>query len=259
MDLPQVTETAVRELLASISLPAPFSIKPLDSSTGAYHSICIIEYNSATASSPSHLDAAADNGVKKLVLRISAGELPHTKTMNEIAMIKWVRHNTTIPAPDVIAFDHTADNALGYEYSITEYVTGKPLSEVFRQVEEPYALINQLIDYLTQLYDKPFHHIGGLQMDGSQFSPGPMTEWHFWTIKDTQHWPQPLSMNAVGPFDSYLDYCIANIEASKRAIDMHDSTKALRSIPLDQLIEALAHQSSSVNAPRFVLTHRDLV
>jgi aminoglycoside phosphotransferase (APT) family kinase protein len=248
--LPNATEDTIRELLASLSLPSPRSVAPLNTSKGAYHSIFIISYDDSTSF------IIGEN--KKLVLRISAGELPHTKTMNEVAMIQWIRENTSIPAPAVIAFDHTLNNALHHEYSITEFVSGQPLSEVYHQVKDRDSLVNQLIDYLLELYAKPFDHIGGLQVAEDSFKPGPMTEWHFWTNKDRDIWPDPLSMNAVGPFNSYTAYCIANMKVSKKAIDSHETLKHLRSISLDRLIDAIASKGDDLTTSRFVLTHRDL-
>lgn len=250
--LPKAITSDVVDLLASLHLPIPVSVDPLDSSSGAFHSIYIITFDATSA-----IQASVHDGFKRLVLRISAGELPGIKTMNEVAMIKWVRENTGIPAPAIIAFDHTRNNALKNEYTITEYVIGKPLSEAHEQIRDCNHLVNQIIDYLVELYRNPFDHVGGLQIDNGTFSPGPMTEWHFWTTKDTQYWDDPLSMNAVGPFGNYAEYCIDTMRMFKKAIDHHPLLEFLRSLPLNQLIDTFDQEEENIASSRYVLAHRD--
>lgn len=255
-DLPTASESVVLDLVESLGLAVPSSIQPLDSSTGQYHSIYIITYDTST---PSLSATVEHDSVKRLVLRISGGELPYSKTMNEVATIKWVRKNTSIPAPAVIAFDCTQNNVLKKEYSITEFVIGKPLSEVYKEVLNRDDLVDQLITFLDELYTHPFKHVGGLKLDGNGgIQPGPMTEWHFWTTRDEEHWQDPLSMNDKGPFDSYASYCIANIKASKKAIHTHKQLKGLRDLAIDQLIEGINRKLDSISACRYVLSHRDL-
>lgn len=59
-----------------------------------------------------------------MVLRVSGRRLLGIKTMNEIGVMTWLSKNTTIPLPEIIAYDISVDNPIGHEYTLLSQVQG---------------------------------------------------------------------------------------------------------------------------------------
>lgn len=80
-----------------------------------------------------------DDGVEWMLRFPIPGRVmyPEEKTRQEVATMRFIKEKTNIPIPTVVAFGMGADNPLGLgPFIITEFVNGKPLSEVL-QVNPP--------------------------------------------------------------------------------------------------------------------------
>ncbi|CZR55302.1 uncharacterized protein PAC_05189 [Phialocephala subalpina] len=111
-----LTNESIIALIESISLP-----KPLSSSsakvTAEYHSIYMLSL------------PTGDH--KNLVLKVSGPHIPKIKTENEAAIMSCVSQNTTIPIPNVIAYDSSTSNPLNHEYIILSRSPGETLGDIY--------------------------------------------------------------------------------------------------------------------------------
>lgn len=67
-------------------------------------------------------------------MRVSLPVDPHNETMSEVSTIDFVRQNTDIPVPGIIAFDASNDNEVGFEWILMELMPGRPLAMRWRQL-----------------------------------------------------------------------------------------------------------------------------
>jgi len=127
----------IKALMKSLNLTIPLSITAPKVSA-AYHTIYIL-------STPPQAE---------YVLRICYPLLPSIKTENEVAILSWVRQNTKIPVPEVIAYSSSADNALGQEYVMLSKEEGETLSDMYTEFDEQekVGVVDQLVDFLLGLY-----------------------------------------------------------------------------------------------------------
>ncbi|KAG9562664.1 hypothetical protein KCU77_g3444, partial [Aureobasidium melanogenum] len=115
---------------------------------------------------------------------------PYEKIRREVAIMKFVKENTTIPVPRVIAYGAAAENhdpAIG-PFLITEWVEGKPITAflakpprpswgpVLREDIEKHQLrtiYSQMASILLELAKHDFDKIGALSADQdySKMSP----------------------------------------------------------------------------------------
>lgn len=150
-----ISDDAINELLAFVGLPKASKILPANV-TAEYHSIYIITL-------PLNNKASHTN----LVLRVSGHHLPQIKTANEVGIMSWISKNTTIPIPDVIAYDASVDNPIVHEYTLLSRVKGETLSDIYPTLSEEQisGILDQLIDILGQLHVHEWDAIGGLNIN----------------------------------------------------------------------------------------------
>jgi hypothetical protein len=249
--LPIPSPAQLAELVASLQLPPPSSITPLSESTGVYHSIYVICFPE-----DAEVPVPASEGKKRLILRVSGAELPHTKTINEVATMNWVCQNTSIPTPAIMSWDSSSANPLKREYTLLEFIPGVLLSDIIDKVEDKKSLVNQLIDFLLQLYSQSWNHVGGLKFDGNQEIPGPLVNWDFWQAWE-DYWPDPQALNLCGPYENYSSFSLAQLEKHRKEIDTHSSLEDMRDLPFDEL-ELIIRAASGLNDTRYVLAHKDM-
>ena len=53
------------------------------------------------------------------------------KTKNEVGVMSWISKKTTIPFPDVVAFDAFVNNSVAHEHALLSRVQGAILSDVY--------------------------------------------------------------------------------------------------------------------------------
>lgn len=251
----RIDDASIKALLASIGLPTPLLIV-LPPVTAQYHGIYFITVPHDGQPSP-----------RKLVLRVSGNHLPHIKTANEVAILSWIAQNTTIPIPELVSYDATANNPIGHEYTLLTHVPGVTLSDVWQSLDEDEIclIIDQLIDMLAQLHAHEWDAIGGLRInEDGQIVVGPVLEETFWQIPEIESlWPAGESvdtLNIRGPYASYVDYISAHIERYAHAIRIHDKLRFMRDVlpRLDAVPHALAQHAAQLNRVKLRLAHKDL-
>lgn len=87
------------------------------------------------------------------IMRVSLPVYPHHKTRAEVATLRWVRDNTSIPVPEVFAFDDSNDNPIGFEWILMELMEGMPAHTRWRgmTMEQKVALTEQMARFQAEL------------------------------------------------------------------------------------------------------------
>ncbi|KAI1781294.1 kinase-like domain-containing protein [Hypoxylon cercidicola] len=243
---PRLSETSIRELLQSLNLPEPGAIGPLNT-IAEYHSIYVIDFPPQDAAKLKPARTSEPDWRISLVLRVSGKHLPRIKTLNEVAAMSWVKKNTEIPIPTVIAFDASDDNPIRHEFTLLEKVPGVSVDTIYDSLDDAQKkfLVRQLTEYLIELRRHGWNHAGGLSMDpAGNVVPGRIVAENFfqapeiaeyWGINETIH-----SLNPNGPFDTYTSYMRGVVP---------------RLLAFNSLLDQWAGE---LNVTRYILTQRDL-
>ncbi|THY12194.1 hypothetical protein D6D01_08668 [Aureobasidium pullulans] len=205
----------------------------------------------------------------ELILRISGNHISKIKTNNEAAVLLWLRDNTNIPVPRVVAHDSSTNNSLGQEYILMTREPGESLSDVYGALSSAQmdSVLDQLIDINAGLHKHTWSHIGGFSLDESgAVIPGPVLEETFWFEPDIAAlWPASetySSLNILGPFNSYVDYISAHMLKYKHAIEVHSSLKHMHDIlpQLESFLKIINKEPmwTKLNSIPLRLAHKDL-
>ncbi|CAN9387827.1 unnamed protein product [Alternaria alternata] len=250
-----ISDDAISQLLLSIGLPEAVSITS-PKVTAEYHTIYMIT-----------IPQNAKTLHKKLVLRASGQHLPRIKTENEVAVMTWVKQNTNIPIPDLVAYDSSTINAIDIEYTLISLVEGTTLSgkHQFPTEIQKNLILDQLADYLNQLHVHPWDAIGGLRINeaGAVVVDRTVDE-TFWQAPEVKKlWPageSVESLNIGGPYSTYVDLVSAQIKTYIHLINIHESLTFMRdAIPrLEAFVKALPEHAEQLNDVKLRLAHKDL-
>ncbi|KAF2448988.1 hypothetical protein P171DRAFT_452634 [Karstenula rhodostoma CBS 690.94] len=263
--LPILGDTAINQLFASLNLPSPANIDKLHA-TADYHSIYILQFASEDA--PELVPGCLhDSDVTfDLILRVSGNHLPGIKTLNEVACMRWVSANTTIPVPKLVRFDASVDNLIGYEYMLLERIPGKSVDKIYDQLDDHAKryLVSQLTDCLVQLQSHSWAHVGGLSLEDDKIVPGPVLDETFWQTPDLEMYWGPgdtvQTLNIAGPYKSYTDYGIACLQMYSQNIEKHPSLAPYHDLcpRLMALVERLQDDHAPIDGMRYIFAHKDL-
>ena len=152
-------------------------------------------------------------------MRMSLPVYPRHKTRAEVATLRWVRENTTVPVPKVLGFDDSNVNEIGYEWILMELMQGTSADGRWRtmSMEQKVALTKQIVTFQAELsgLGKPgsmFRSVGTLGHridrtsdagDPKDFVPGLLVSHEFF-MGDHLHYDVPR-----GPFRSSHDWLSA--------------------------------------------------
>jgi hypothetical protein len=260
-----VEEQAIRNLLFSLDLPHPEAITPLRA-TAAYHAIYIIDFPRHVLYELLPATTRNSNGTISLVLRVSGDHIRSSKTLNEVAVMKYVRNHTAIPVPAVVRYDASWNNPLGREYTLLERVRGRSVDTMYDELSEDVKirLVKQLTDILLTISQKDWSHVGGLRMTANgEYEPGPVMEDTFWMLPDIKkYWGDTETvetLNPKGPYANQVTYVQAYLQCFIHAIQRHHTLAWLRdlNIRLQKLME-LVPDMPGLFETRLILAHKDL-
>ena len=98
------------------------------------------------------------------LMRVSLPVDPRYKTLSETATIQYLRSKTTIPVPEVLAYDASAETALKFEWMLMERIMAKPLGDILPSMdwEAKVALVKKIVEVMAQLFHLRFTRIGNL-------------------------------------------------------------------------------------------------
>lgn len=165
-------------------------------------------------------------------MRVSLPVDPHHKTRGEVATLQWVRQNTDIPVPEVICFDASNQNDIGFEYIIMEKMPGTTLYLRWRKLSmaQKTALVERLAEFQVQLLDASTRNnlrgIGTLELNPEEgetpefrlpaLTPGRIVDHNFF-FADHVDYDVPR-----GPFRSSHDWLATFLD-----IDIRDHSAVL--------------------------------
>jgi hypothetical protein len=207
---------------------------------------------------------------------------------NEAVLMQHIRHHTTCPVPEIIAFDDTRANGLGAPYILMKKIEGISALHVWMglhlpgppkndeehlEADDPKPALEEirknflksLANAMSQLKTLKFDQIGvpvfDKPEDDKPSSYGPVWRWH-----SPLEW-QPLT--AVGPFETRKEFFqagldnvwnMSQIEEEKEEEDVHEfmGMRKLLEMILASEPFAIEPQGSDLPKERFVLRHDDL-
>ncbi|KAK4465395.1 kinase-like protein [Cladorrhinum samala] len=120
----------------------------------------------------------------RLIMRVSLPVYPRHKTRAEVATLRWLQDNTTIPAPKVFGFNDSNDNEIGFEWILMELMEGVPAHRRWRtmSMEQKVAFTQRIATFQAELsgLGKPgsacaFRGIGSLDLE--KVAPGPLVSY----------------------------------------------------------------------------------
>ncbi|KAJ4138652.1 hypothetical protein NW768_002503 [Fusarium equiseti] len=181
----------------------------------------------------SFLDAGAINRVyavqvkdekNKYIMRLSLPLDPKNKTASEVATHKWLR-NTNIPVPEIIAFDDSNKNPIGYEWILMQYMLGQCLYNKWRKIpwEDKIALVKRVAECQLELMKSTFKTIGSFRETETAIEPGHCVTPYF-TVGDCFDYDVPR-----GPFNCSRDWIEARAE-----ILIHDHKECIKKVENDE-------------------------
>ncbi|KAH8150741.1 uncharacterized protein LAJ45_05437 [Morchella importuna] len=189
---------------------------------------------------------------------------------SEVKTMHFIRRNTTIPIPNIISFDSTTENEVGWPYLMMEFVEGTPVSRLWFDEtgktpleERRHRILDTIASAMSQLKDFSFNKIGSLQFDGDPRSDLFLTP-HIGsiiTLDEQNEMAQrregvdtgPL-FKIIGPFANSQEYLVALLDGqgppeSPYAIGMH---KLFR-----MMIKCLPLSHGDKGEESFEITHPD--
>lgn len=169
---------------------------------------------------------------RQLIMRVSLPVCPRTKTRGEVTTLQFLRRATTVPVPEVVAFDDSSENDIGFEWILMEFMPGGSVYKRWRALtmSQKVALVQQVADLQAQIFHHEFSQIGTLVADESENSqevcPGEViSNMFFWG----SHFDYEI---ARGPFRSSHDWLAAYLEFL-----VQDQIEALREVEDEEDVE----------------------
>jgi thiamine kinase-like enzyme len=101
---------------------------------------------------------------QSFIFRVALPVDPGFKTNSEVTTLRFVRQKANIPVAEVIAFDASNNNELGFEWILMEFVYGQTLREKWRKCSfrAKEDLVRSLAGFQTQLFGEAKQTIGNL-------------------------------------------------------------------------------------------------
>ncbi|CAG7918139.1 unnamed protein product [Penicillium olsonii] len=147
---------------------------------------------------------------KELIMRLSLPIDPHFKVLSEVATMNFVRRVTKLPVPEVIKFDSSAENRIGFEWILMTKMPGKPFGDVWLSLsfEAKAKLVRQLAEAASDLFEHQFEGIGNLYEE-SDVTENPSLPFNLLRAQDPNK-AQRLAMMENANLDGSFDFPSAN-------------------------------------------------
>ncbi|KAH8915588.1 hypothetical protein BT69DRAFT_1393279, partial [Atractiella rhizophila] len=203
---PEITTltTLARRVL---SLPSTSSCSVSFLAAGAFNKLYTI-YHSSSESSASELSQDRE---QQRVLRVALPVDPKFKVLSEVATLTFLCQFSKL-VPEPLEYDDGRDNEVGFEWMLMSKVEGLPIEESWRALnwEEKERVVNDVVTFLADLFNRRFEGIGSLFCDRegkkeSSFKVGRIVSMIFFWHNHLQY-PIPR-----GPFRSSHDWLDARL------------------------------------------------
>lgn len=190
----------------------------------------------------------------------SFGELEARRLLSDIQTKTLIRSSTSVPIPEVFAWDLNRDNPVGAPYHLEKFVEGRPLAERWTgewlsDESKKMKILRKLAQLMSQLHSLHFDKIGSLVLgaDGTSLKVEAMVEMEFsWdVIFEGEIWP---TASLDGPFGSTKEYLLSGL------YDREDVPEVRRHVKADVAIlrQAIDSIPKTLDTPQtFSLGHPD--
>lgn len=100
----------------------------------------------------------------KFMLRVSLPVDPQYKTLSEVATLKFVRLNTSIPVPRPITFNARPKDGFPFEWTLMDRMPGQPLGSAWKTLswDAKCNIVKTVAEYMADLHKTRFPAIGSL-------------------------------------------------------------------------------------------------
>ena len=176
------------------------------------------------------------------VIRVSLPVDPIFKTESEVATMRFLKTYTTIPVPEVVAWDSFSHNSLGFEWIMMKNARGRLLSKLWSDLtqDERASFFGKLGKCAEQLRGCPFPCIGSLYLKSSE------PRVYIASIETTSHDLVEDNLDCiretVNPFEdlhSYPGFIIGRMVKSPFDVDSRLHVNAYRG-PFENSVEWMA-------------------
>ncbi|KAL2867579.1 phosphotransferase enzyme family-domain-containing protein [Aspergillus lucknowensis] len=189
---------------------------------------------------------------RDFLMRVSLPVHPHSKTRSEVTTLRFLRREADITVPEIIAFDDSNENKIGFEWILVERMPGISLYKKWRTLTafQKAALVQRVAEFQAQIFSHSFTGLGTLVASGNG-------------KEDDDQKPRPGQLVAGTFFSSshliwmYRDHAAAKEEAE----DSDDKKYADFTLKLARrLVSLLPKIFPSIQNPpeRSVIWHLDL-
>ncbi|KAH6860900.1 kinase-like domain-containing protein [Alternaria rosae] len=179
---------------------------------------------------------------QEYVLRLTVPVDPRSKTMSEVATIKYIRHHTEIPVPQVFCHQASTANEVGLEWILMARMPGRRLCDEWKGMDylKKEQLVRKLVSVHAQLFQQRFNRLGNLYPANelSQLSTSDMDNITFLgpdaSIRSTQlalgkivsapfFWGKHIDHNVPrGPYKHSRDWLSAQLQLN--LLDLNDES-----------------------------------
>ncbi|KAF8602749.1 hypothetical protein BDV93DRAFT_581424 [Ceratobasidium sp. AG-I] len=180
-------------------------------------------------------DIQKSDGVPlEAVVRVASPSFPRDKLESEIATLRFVSSQTTIPVPRVYSWNSDSANPVGAEYMIMEKIRGVAAGDVWEKLDiaKKSVAVCQIAKHLVALFRHRFATGGSLYITSqnpSEITVGPIVIPSFYRALDgdlrvpSDEWPTVQQEQAQfrGPFSSVTDYLLCAVKAELNFLKLH--------------------------------------
>ncbi|KAI5464306.1 hypothetical protein BGZ63DRAFT_401266 [Mariannaea sp. PMI_226] len=105
-----------------------------------------------------------DDGCREAIARITLPVNPTWKTLSEVATLNWIRNNTSLPAPRILAYHAGRDNPIGFEWVAMTKLPGRPLFKVWPHTcyGAKLKLVEQIAHFASECFRHQLSGVGSL-------------------------------------------------------------------------------------------------
>ncbi|KAF5024453.1 hypothetical protein F66182_3539 [Fusarium sp. NRRL 66182] len=143
------------------------------------------------------------NHEKKMIMIVSLPVDPRYKTAGEVATLSWLKLHSNIPVPEVIAFDDSDNNEIGFEWILMELMQGTSAYHRWRalSMDSKKDLVEHMAHHHAHMLNTSvFRTVGTLETTPTQPMPGRLvSRMFFWGPHFDYDIPR-------GPFRSSYDW-----------------------------------------------------
>jgi predicted Ser/Thr protein kinase len=210
---------------------------------GRFHQIFVLSFTSNI----NQVGQAGMNGANSTegewscIARVSRQPETIQKLISEAETVEYVRSQTSIPVPEIYAYDFELNNSVGAQFILMERIAGRHLYQLWDKltVDHKKVVLSDIAHILAQLSQLKFDRIGGWSVG----QVGPL----IYRMGDEMGGEKTCT---AGPFESTLEYLLYFLNAQTDGTDVFSEVK-------ETLTSYITDHNLSVLCAPFRLIHAD--